>query len=76
MNAQGTTETPYYGATAERAPRLNDGNDGNGNAVDAIVYDYELFMLSPQKKVGAVLHNILELHEKPIKNICIPDLLG
>lgn len=30
---------------------LNDGNDGNGNAAeDAIVYDYELFMLFQRRK--------------------------
>lgn len=62
---------------------LNDGNDGNGNGVDAIVYDYELFMLFQREKhdddddeakekevVLKLKHNLCELHEKPIKNMC------
>lgn len=41
---------------------LKDENDGNGSAVDAIVYDYGLFMLFHQKeKVLLKLeHNICE----------------
>lgn len=52
---------------------LNDENDGNGSAVDAIVYDYELFMLFHQKKKVLLKlepQYMRELHEKPITNIC------
>lgn len=54
MNAQETRERkpPYYTkiATKRWHNRLNDENDGNGNGVDAIVCDYELFILCVTQK--------------------------
>lgn len=44
-----------YQTEREDSECLSDENDGNGSAVDAIVYDYELFMLFHQKEKRVLL---------------------